>query len=84
VLAESLLIAIAAIVLGSLMGLQGAFGGMRLNALIWGIDLRLSPPWTAMLWGYVVVVVMCVGAATPAVMRLTRRSTRELLASIRG
>ncbi len=84
VLAESLLIAIAAIVLGSLMGLQGAFGGMRLNALIWGIDLRVSPPWTAMLWGYVVVVVMCVGAATPAVMRLTRRSTRELLASIRG
>ena len=84
VLAESLLIALAAIILGSLMGLQGAFGGMRLNALIWGIDLRVKPPVVPMLWGYLVVIVMCVGAATPAVIRLTRRSTRELLATIRG
>jgi putative ABC transport system permease protein len=84
VLAESLLIALAAIILGSLMGLQGAFGGMRLNALIWGIDLRVKPPVVPMLWGYMVVIVMCVGAATPAVIRLTRRSTRELLATIRG
>jgi hypothetical protein len=57
---------------------------MRLNALIWGIDLRVKPPVVPMLWGYMVVIVMCVGAATPAVIRLTRRSTRELLATIRG
>lgn len=84
VLAESLLIALAAIILGSLMGLQGAFGGMRLNALIWGIDLRLRPPVLPMLAGYGVVIIMCVGAATPAVIALTRRTTRELLAAMKG
>jgi putative ABC transport system permease protein len=84
VLGEAIIIALAACVLGTLMGIQGAFGGITLNALVWGIDLALRPPLAAIVLGWVFVGVMCVGAATPAAIALARRAPRELLAATRG
>jgi putative ABC transport system permease protein len=84
VLGEAIVIAIAACVLGTLMGIQGAFGGITLNALIWGIDLALRPPVTAIALGWGFVGVMCVGAAAPAAIALARRTPRELLSATRG
>ncbi len=84
VLAEALVVALTACILGSLMGVQGAFGGTRLNTLIWGLDLRLEPPPMAIVLGCVAVVVMTLGAAGPAAVVLARSRVRELLGAMRG
>lgn len=84
VLAEVLIVALAACVLGTFMGVQGAFGGVRLNATIWGLDLAIRPPVRAIAAGWAFVFVMCVLAALPTAVSLIRRPVRELLASMRG
>jgi putative ABC transport system permease protein len=84
VLAEVLIVAFAACVLGTLMGLQGAFGGTRLNATIWGLDLAIRPPIGPIAAGWGFVVVLCVGAAAPTAIALVRRPVRELLSAMRG
>jgi putative ABC transport system permease protein len=81
ILAEAIIIALAACILGTVMGLQGAFGGITLNAHIWGIDLRLKPPVLAIAIGWAFVLVMCVGAAVPTAVSLGRQRARELLAA---
>ncbi len=84
ILAEALLIALAACVLGTLMGLQGAFGGIRLNRLLWGLELRLTPPLIPILAGWGFVLAMTLGAAGPAVIALARKRPRDLLQATRG
>jgi len=81
ILAEALIITITACVLGTLMGLQGAFGGIRLNANIWGIDMRLQPPLFAIALGWLFVAFMCIAAATPTAIALGRQRPRELLSA---
>jgi putative ABC transport system permease protein len=81
ILAEAIIIALAACILGTVMGLQGAFGGITLNAHIWGIDLRVKPPVLAIAIGWAFVLVMCVGAAVPTAVSLGRQRARELLAA---
>jgi putative ABC transport system permease protein len=84
VLAEALIVAIAACILGTLMGVQGGFGGTRLNKFLWGIDVGLAFPWLAVACGWGFVVLMTLGAAAPAVASLSRKSPRELLGSMKG
>jgi len=84
VLAEAFLIGLAAIVLGTCMGLQAVWAGQKIDALLIGIELRVHPPWIAIASGWVVVLVLTVGASAPAVFALGRRSPRELLAAVRG
>jgi putative ABC transport system permease protein len=84
VLGETLLVAAAAGVLGVCMGLQGAFGGSRLDAVVWGISLRVKPPWMTMLVGVGVLTAICVAAAWPAASSLRKVQPRLLLASMRG
>jgi hypothetical protein len=66
------------------MGVQGAYGGNRLNALIWGIELKLLIPWLQIGLGALAVIAICVLAATPTAMSLVKKQVRELLAVVKG
>ncbi len=84
VLGEALLVALTACVLGTLMGLQGAFGGARLNEVLWGLMITPRPPPgpIAAGWGFVLGVTLL--AALPAVLWLSRRRPRDLLGAVKG
>ncbi len=81
VVAEVLVVATTACVLGLLMGHQLAITGVRLQRLILGLDVRMQPSALAILIGCVVVFALALLAGTPAALRLARRSPRELLAA---
>lgn len=81
VLAEAIVIAIAACIIGTCLGLQGVYGGMTLDRIIWGIALSLRPPWIAIGAGCLVVTAICLAAAAPTAVSVGKRSPRELLAS---
>lgn len=84
VLAEAAIVALAACVLGTFMGVQGAFGGTRLNRVIWGLELEALPPPGPVALGWLAVFLFTLGAAGPTATALTRRRPRELLGAIRG
>ncbi|MCA9288089.1 MAG: ABC transporter permease, partial [Phycisphaerales bacterium] len=84
VLGEALLIALSASVLGTLMGIQAAYAGTRLHALLFGILIHLRPPIGAIAAGWAFVFALTLAAAAPSVRRLARREPRELLAAMRG
>ncbi|MFA6044065.1 MAG: FtsX-like permease family protein [Phycisphaerales bacterium] len=84
VLAEAMLIAIAAALLGTWMGLQGVFAVQHVDQKLLGITLTVHPPWDALSLGWGITLVMTLGAAGPAVWWLTRQNARELLGAVRG
>jgi putative ABC transport system permease protein len=84
VLAEAVLVALTAMALGTLMGLQAVWAGQIVDEMLLGIDLAVRPPWLTIAAGCVVTLVMAVGAAAPAVLALSKRRPRELLAAVRG
>jgi putative ABC transport system permease protein len=81
ILSETLLIALAAGVLGTLMGIQGSWAGQRLYGLLLGLSLGLHPPLLPIAAGWLVLIVLTLLAAGPAVWRLSRRSVREMLSA---
>lgn len=84
VLGEAIVIAIAACVLGTSIGFQGALAGRRLNHALFGLELTFQTPWGPIAWGWLAVALMTLGAAAPAVLALARRRPRELLGSMKG
>jgi putative ABC transport system permease protein len=84
VLSEAILIALAAGVLGTLMGLQGVLSGQRLDKLLFGLELSVKPPPMPVTVGWLMVFAVTLGAAAPAVIRLARRQPRELLGAMKG
>lgn len=84
VMAEAIIIAISASILGTCMGIQGAFGGVNLDRMLWGLDLTLRPPIVPILAGCGFVFLMTLGAALPAALSVGRKRPRELLAATRG
>jgi putative ABC transport system permease protein len=84
VLGEAVIIAGSACILGSLMGLQGAWAGQRLYGLLLGLDLRLAPPWGAMAAGWGIVTALALAAAGPAAWRLGWQTPGSLLGFVRG
>lgn len=84
VLGEAVVIAAVACLLGTMMGVQGAFAGNRIDRALWGLDVTPSPPPLPILGGWALVFAMTCGAAAPAVAALARRRPRELLAAVRG
>lgn len=84
VLGEAVLIAIAAALLGTWMGLQGVFGVQHVDQKLLGVTLSIHPPWDALSLGWAMTLVMTLGAAGPAVWWLTRQNARELLGALRG
>lgn len=81
VLGETIVMALAAMVSGSALGLQLAWMGVSLYRDFAGLRLAwVFPTWSLVVGGIVVVAVALL-AATPAVVRLCRKPARELLAS---
>jgi putative ABC transport system permease protein len=81
VLAETTLMALAALVSGTGLGLQLAWMGVSLYRDFAGLELAWVVPTAGIALGGAVVVAVALVAATPAVIRLARRPARELLAS---
>lgn len=84
VLAEAIVVALAACFVGVAMGIQGSYGGVRLNAAIMGVELFLRPNATSIVTGCVILMMLTLLAATPAVLALSRKQPRELLAAMKG
>ncbi|MDQ7012789.1 MAG: FtsX-like permease family protein [Planctomycetota bacterium] len=81
--AEAVLIAIAAGILGTLMGLQLSLAAQYLHRALLGVVWDLRPPLLPILAGCGIVLVICLLASVPAVVRLNRQRPRELLSSRR-
>ncbi len=84
VLGEAVIIALTACVLGTMMGVQGAWAGQKIYRLLVGVQMQLRIPIGPVLAGWAAVFFFTLGAAAPAIVRLNRHSTRELLASVKG
>jgi putative ABC transport system permease protein len=84
VVAEAVLIAFTASVLGTLMGLQGAWAGRRLDELLLGLKMAARPDFAVIAGGIGIVIVFSVGAGLPAIFRLGQKSARELLSARLG
>jgi ABC-type antimicrobial peptide transport system permease subunit len=81
VLGETAVMAIAAMVSGSALGLQLAWMGVSLYRDFAGLRLAwVFPTWSLLVGGLVVITVALLAAA-PAIVRLCRKPARELLAS---
>ncbi len=81
VLGETIVIALVACVLGTLMGFQGAYAARRMYELLLGLLLGFRLPMGAITAGWGIVFMMTIAAATPAMLRLNRMKPRELLQS---
>ena len=81
VLGETLIVAIAASILGTAMGLQGVLAGQRLYALLLGIEYTIRTPIDAISAGWAFVIGLALLAAWPTAWKVMRRATRELIAS---
>ncbi len=84
VLGEAVLIAVAACIVGTLMGTHGAKAGQRVSQLLTGMTLDGWPPVGPTLMGCAVVAAITIGAAAPAILSLNRRTVRDLLGAVKG
>lgn len=84
VLGEAVVIAVVASIVGTMMGIQGAWAGQRIYQLLVGVLMEMRVPVVATAVGCGAVFVFTVGAAIPAIVRLNRQRTRELLAATKG
>lgn len=84
IVGEVLVVGLAASVLGTGLGLQGAWAGQRLNRLLAGLELEMRPDFGAIALGALALIVMSLIFALPAVRGVVRTGTRELLMTARG
>jgi len=84
VLGEVLLTAITACVLGTGLGIQGSFAGLRMYELLAGLRLNLRPPAAPILLGWAILIVLTLAVAAPLVARLVKQKPRELLGATKG
>ena len=82
--AEVLLIAAVATVLGTLMGVQGAYAGTRLYALVAGLELRPIPPLGVIAIGAAALFAISLAVTAPMILALARQHPRQLLSATRG
>jgi len=80
VLIEALIMGLAGCLLGTGLGLQGAWSEMRLYRQLAGLDLALRPPIGPIAAGWGIVMLLALAAAVAPAARLGRRRPRELLA----
>lgn len=84
VLGEAIIIALTACILGTLMGIQSSWAGQRLYEVLLGLVLNVRVPVWPTAVGWLVLTLITLGAAGPAVWRLSRKQPRELLAAMKG
>jgi len=78
---ETLVVAIAASVVGTAMGLHAALAESVLWASLGGIDLDLSVQWDVIAAGAGTITVFALAASAPTALALARKPARELLAA---
>ena len=83
-LGEAVLVALTACVLGTLMGVQGSWAGLRLVKLAAGLELSLRPPALPIAAGWGLLLAVTLAAIAPVVFRIASARPRELLATTRG
>jgi putative ABC transport system permease protein len=84
VLGEALIIALAACIVGTCFGFHGAWAGQKMNELTLGFQMTTHLPVDATALGWVMLTVITVGAALPAILSVNRAKPRELLGAVRG
>ncbi len=84
VLGEAIVIAIASVILGTLMGLQGAYGGLQVYRAVLGLTLPLPIHGPAIAIGAATVLAITLAAAWPTAWRLVQKPPRVLLAAVKG
>ncbi len=84
VLAEATLVALAACVVGTMMGVHASWGGQHMYERLLGIVLSLRIPIVPAAAGWATVIAITLAAAAPAVIALARKQPRELLGAVRG
>ncbi|MFT5424097.1 MAG: putative ABC transport system permease protein [Phycisphaerales bacterium] len=82
ILAEALVVGVTACLIGTAMGVQGAWAGTVLYSGIIGISMTWTPPITPVLWGWGFVLALTLLAAWPAIGRLNRQRPKDLLRSV--
>ncbi len=82
---QALIIAITACVLGTLLGLQAAWGGQQVNRVLVGMDLSFrAPPMLPIVISWAAAIFLTLLAAAPSAIRLNRSSIRQLMSSSGG
>ena len=81
ILGEVVVIGLLAAIAGTVLGIYLAMVGMGLHRDLAGDLLRISLPLTPMILGTVLLVMLTMLAATPPLISLLRRKTRELVAA---
>ncbi len=84
ILAEAVLIALTAVLLGTALGVQGIASGQRLDRLLFGLELSVRPPLVPIAVGWLFIFAVTLGAALPTALSSAKRSPRELLSTMRG
>jgi putative ABC transport system permease protein len=82
---QALIIAFTACVLGTLLGLQAAWGGQQINRALVGMDLSFrAPPMLPILISWGAAIILTLLSAAPSAIRLNRSSVRQLMSSTGG
>ncbi len=84
VLGEALIVALAACVVGTIMGVQAAWAGQKMNEAMLGLELTLNVPLGPTAMGWVITGLITLGAAGPSIWSLSRKHPRQLLGVVRG
>ncbi|MEM1422476.1 MAG: FtsX-like permease family protein, partial [Planctomycetota bacterium] len=85
IVGEVLLVALNACLLGTAMGVQAAWGGLRLAEVIMKIKgVSATPPALPIAIGWATLLGLTLCFTVPIVVRLSKRRARELLFSTRG
>jgi len=84
IVAEVLLLTITGSLLGTLLGLQGAYAGQRMWTVLASITTPFRPPLLPIAVSWLVLIVLTVLLVLPIAQRLARTPVRQLLFSTRG
>ncbi|MCA9293901.1 MAG: ABC transporter permease [Phycisphaerales bacterium] len=84
VLAEVALLIVGACILGTLLGLQGSWAGIRLYQVLLGLKVHFVPAWGPIALGWVALVMITGAIVWPIARLVSRVSPRALLAATRG
>jgi putative ABC transport system permease protein len=84
VIAEVVVIALGACIVGLGMGLHASWSGIRVYALVGGIEVRLIPPVAALAGACGLLIALTLVSVTPMVVGIARLRPRLLLGATRG
>lgn len=84
ILAEVLLLTITGAILGTLLGLQGAFAGQRMWTVLASITTQFRPPLLPIAVSWIVLIGLTTLLVLPIAQRLARTPVRQLIFATRG